>query len=141
MMLMRFSRFLAKKLLMIFEAGSFHIISSEFFAEPLNNFLAKFFRPPWNLVLVVPLETWCLFPPCLVGTLQATRGREINGRRKPHQDWGIRYIRGVMGRIRGCGTLPEKQLKVYKAPHLVSLEVELLLMVQKSHAQPTVWMY
>ena len=27
-----------------------------------------------------------------------------------------------MGRIRGCGTLPEKQLKVYKAPHLVSLE-------------------
>jgi len=36
---------------------------------------------------------------------------------QPHsfaQDWGIRYIRGVMGRIRGCGTLPEKQLKVYK---------------------------
>ena len=56
--------------------------------------------------------------PCLVGTLQATRGRFVKRPAcKPRQDWGIRYIRGVMGRIRGCGTLPEKQLKVYKAPH------------------------
>lgn len=83
------------------------------------------FSEPWTIFWQNssgPPDTWCYWcpwklgawTPCLGGALQATRGTFFFG--ASNQDWGIRYIRGVMGRIRGCGTLPEKQLKVYKAP-------------------------